>query len=287
MKIFFAYCLLLIANSLPAQEVKLSFDKQKILLGEQLLIKMEATMERGQSLTGFSMDTLPHFEVLNKSKIDTSRIGAGLRLTQTLTITSWDSGRWSLPSVITKGIPSKPVSIDVGYTNPWDPKKPYNDIKGIVPVKNPVRDNWWWYIIGAAVLVALFLLFFPGAKSNTTVSDLDSGAYKKAMQALDKLQNENTASANSKQYYTELVTIFRTYLKGAKGIQSFSKTTDDLNIQLQVLKLPSTAYHELVQTLRLSDLVKFAQYKADTETSAGSLATIKQSITTIEQSHAV
>ncbi|HVF82055.1 MAG TPA: hypothetical protein VM884_08985, partial [Flavisolibacter sp.] len=95
------------------------------------------------------------------------------------------------------------------------------------------------------------------------------------------------ASANSKQYYTELVTIFRTYLKGAKGIQSFSKTTDDLNIQLQVLKLPSTAYHELVQTLRLSDLVKFAQYKADTETSAGSLATIKQSITTIEQSHAV
>ncbi|MDB5208733.1 MAG: hypothetical protein JWR72_3808 [Flavisolibacter sp.] len=285
MKLFFAYYLLFIAYSLPAQEVRFSFDKKRILLGEQLQMKVETSIERGENPDFFSMDSLPHFEVLDVSKIDTAIVGGKLQLSHTLTITSWDSGRWNLPSLITNGIPSKPVAIDVGYTTPWDPKKPYNDIKGIVPVKQPGRDNWWWYLIGAAVLIALFLLFFPGDKNDKVVSELDSGAYKKAMQALEKLQKDKMAS--SKQYYTELITIFRTYLKGAKGIQSFSKTTDDLSIQLQSLKLPAGEYTELLQTLRLSDLVKFAQYNPEERINTTSFNTIKQSITTIEQSHAV
>jgi hypothetical protein len=287
MKIFLACCLLLISYYLPAQEVKLSFNKQRILLGEQLLMKMEATIRSGQDLSSFSIDTLPHFEVLDRSGIDTTIAGGNLRLSQTVTITSWDSGRWSLPSLIINSTPSKPIAIDVGYTSPWDSKKPYNDIKGIVPVKRPEKNNWWWYVIGAAVLVALFLLFFPQGKKEEGISTMDAGAYKKAMQAMDKLQKEGTASANAKYYYTELTTIFRTYLKGAKGIQSFSKTTDDLGIQLQSLKIPSPAYNELLQTLRLSDLVKFAQYVPDSEAMNSSFSTMKQSITTIEQSHAV
>jgi hypothetical protein len=231
------------------------------------------------------MDSLPHFEVLSVSKTDTTVVAGKLQLSHTLTITSWDSGRWNLPSLMTNGIPSKPVAIDVGYTTPWDPKKPYNDIKGIVPVKQQGKDRWWWYLIGAAVLIALFLLFFPGDKNNKVVSELDSGAYKKAMQSLEKLQKEKAAS--SKDYYTALITIFRTYLKGAKGIQSFSKTTDDLGIQLQSLKLPPAEYNELLQTLRLSDLVKFAQYNPEERVNTASFSTIKQSITTIEQSHVV
>ena len=283
MKTLFTFCLLLLTYWLPAQEVKYTFEKQRLLLGEQMQLKIDAIVSEGIQPPFFSIDSLPHFEVLQKSKMDTVTSGGKLQLSQTFLITSWDSGRWTLPTLIINGLPSKPIAIDVVYTTPWSPDKPYNDIKGIVPVANLGRDNWWWYVIGIAVLVALFLLFFPQGKSDKTVSEIDSDAYKKAMQSLDNLQREG---ADTKQFYTSLITIFRTYLKGAKGIQSFSKTTDDLSIQLQSIKPLQADYKALLQTLRLSDLVKFAQYQPEENVNAASLQTIKQSIQSIE-GHAV
>ncbi|RYZ30610.1 MAG: hypothetical protein EOO10_02220 [Chitinophagaceae bacterium] len=287
MRTLFTFCFSFFAFFLSAQEVKFSFDKTNILLGEPIKMTIEAVVGAGQNSDLFSIDTLPHFEVLDQSKIDTTMQGGSLRLKQLVVITSWDSGSWQLPAVIRDGKAMQPVAIEVSYTSPWDPKQPYHDIKGIAPVKNPGKSTWWWYVIGLAVLIALFLLFFPEGKKDKTVSELDAGAYKKAMQALDKLQKDNLAADNVKQYYTELINIFRTYLKGAKGIQSFSKTTDDLSIQLQALKMPQTDYNNLVQTLRLSDLVKFAQYKPDATSNTNAFTTIKESINTIEGRNAV
>ncbi|WP_121352753.1 hypothetical protein [Flavisolibacter nicotianae] len=285
MKVFFAFCLLLIANWLPAQVINLTYDKQRILLGEQMGVSVKAFVDKGKTFEDFPLDTLPHLEVLESSKVDTVLVGNTLQLSQKMIVTSWDSGKWNVPTVIAGGLPSKPISIDVAYTSPWDPNQPYHDIKGIVPVKDPGRSTWWWYVIGLAVLVALFLLFFPEGKKEKGEVELDKSAYKKALQQLEKLQKEKPGDA--KQFYTELINIFRAYLKGAKGIQSFSKTTDDLSIQLQSQKMPSAEYNGLVQTLRLSDLAKFAAYRPDERLNHEALNTIQQSITTIEHGNAV
>ena len=85
-----------------------------------------------------------------------------------------------------------------------------------------------------------------------------------------------------KLLYTELVSIFRDYLAKRKNIQSHSKTTDDLSIQIAALQLPIEMYQPLVQTLRLSDLVKFAQFKPGKNEEQDSIETIKQSIIAIE-----
>jgi hypothetical protein len=285
MRIVFVCCLLLIAYCLPAQVINLSYDKQRILLGEQVAVSVKAFADRGRALADFPLDTLPHLEILEASKIDTTVVGETVQLSQTLTVTSWDSGRWNLPTVITAGVPSKPVALEVGYTSPWDPNQPYHDIKGIVPVENPGRTTWWWYLVALAVLAVLFLLFFPAGKKEKKEVELDINAYRKALQELEKLEKERGVDA--KGFHTELINIFRAYLKGAKGIQSFSRTTDDLSIQLQEQKLPQAQYTGLVQTLRLSDLVKFAAYRPAEEQNREALHTIKQSITTIEQHHAV
>jgi hypothetical protein len=285
MKAFFAICLLLIVHSLPAQVINLSYDRQRILLGEPMAVTVKAFTDKGKGLENFPIDTLPHLEILEASKIDTAIVGETMQLSQTLTVTSWDSGRWNLPTVLTAGVPSKPVAFDVVYTSPWDPKQPYHDIKGIVPVEAPGQSTWWWYLIGLAILAALFMLFFPAGKKEKAEVELDKNAYRKALQELEKLEKERPVDAKS--FHTTLINIFRTYLKGAKGIQSFSKTTDDLSIQLQGQKLASAEYNHLVQMLRLSDLVKFAAYRPAEEANREALSTIKQSITTIEQHHAV
>ncbi len=283
-----AVVLLLVSTFLHAQDVRFTFDKQKILLGEPLQMRIETLLGNGENRvrldTTFSPDSLPHFEVLDRGKIDTSNTTAGIYLKQTITLTSWDSGSWQLPTVNRSGVSLQPTTIEVGYTSPWDVKQPYHDIKGIIPVKHPGQTTWWWYVIGAAVLLGLFLLFFPKGKKGESVSTIDSNAYKKAMQQLEELQKRPIT--DNKQYYTELINIFRTYLKGAKGIQSFTKTTDDLSIQLRSQKLSQERYNLLVQTLRLSDLVKFAQYGPEATVNTESLNTIKQSITILE-GHAV
>lgn len=287
MKTAFLFFFLLFCVALSAQEIKLSPPKTPMLLGQQEEVKLEATVPAGQRADWFYVDTLPHFEILQRSKIDTQESGGALLLTQRLFLTSWDSGEWDFPTVMVATVPSSTVPIAVTYTSPWNPQQPYHDIKGIVPTKSSGRDNWWWYVIGAAVVVALFLLFFPADKKDKPVSEIDTNAYKKAMQQLEKLKADGTASSAPKTFYTEAVNIFRAYLKGAKGIQSFSKTTTDLSVQLQSLGLPQAQYNGLVQTLRLSDTVKFAEYRPDTEAAADSLAVIQQSITAIEGRHAV
>lgn len=281
MKGFFVLCFLFLANCLTAQVVNLAYDKQRILLGEQVGVTVKAFVDKGTTLASFPMDTLPHLEVLEASKIDTTTVGETLQLSQTLVVTSWDSGRWNIPTVIANGKPTKSVTLDVAFTSPWNPAQPYHDIKGIVPVENPGRSTWWWYLVGLAVLIALFMLFFPKGKGEKKEVELDKKAYRKAMEELAKLEKQDNSDA--KTFYTELINIFRNYLKGAKGIQSFSKTTDDLSIQLQSQRLPSSDYNALVQTLRLSDLAKFAAYRPDSSMNKESLSIIRQSITTLEQ----
>lgn len=285
MKILLTLAFSFLTIYLPAQVVNLTFDKQRVLLGEQIGVTVKAFVEKGATLTGFPIDTLPHLEVLQASKIDTAVIGNTLQLSQNLIVTSWDSGRWNIPTTLVAGVGSKPIALEVAYTSPWNPNQPYHDIKGIIPVENPGKTTWWWYLIGLAVLIALFLLFFPNGKKESKEVELDKNAYRKAMQQLEKLEREKDHDAKS--FHIELINIFRNYLKGAKGIQSFSKTTDDLSIQLQSQKMQAADYNALVQTLRMSDLVKFAAYKPNATMNQDAINILKQSITKLEQANAV
>ncbi|MFL5773375.1 MAG: hypothetical protein ACJ75F_09470, partial [Flavisolibacter sp.] len=65
--------------------------------------------------------------------------------------------------------------------------------------------------------------------------------------------------------------------------QSFSKTTDDLAAQMKNLQLDETIQNPLHQSLRLSDMVKFARYKPDKSEQQQSVEIIRDSITQIEQ----
>ena len=100
------------------------------------------------------------------------------------------------------------------------------------------------------------------------------------MKKIDQLKKQ--PSRDPKVYYTQLVDIFREYLEKRKNIHSFSQTTEDLSRQLKQLSMPEARYREMVTTLSLSDMVKFARYLPAEEENAYSTETIKQSIVAIE-----
>jgi hypothetical protein len=141
-------------------------------------------------------------------------------------------------------------------------------------------------ILGALILV-LVLLFFPKEKKKVPgVFVADEGAYKKAMRRLGEL--EKAKAYEPGLFYTELVDIFRDYLHRRKNLYSFSRTTDDLSIQMEKLQLSRESFLQLLQTLRLADLVKFARFRPAEEEAKNSLNQIRESITDIEElPHAV
>lgn len=275
---------LLISLSAFTQKVTVtaSSDKEKIVIGEQIKLTLEAVVPREEVIDWPRIDSIRHFEVLNASKLDSQLSGEELVLRQTLTLTSWDSGRWQIPSFALAGAQrTKPIVVDVGYT-PFDRNQPYHDIKDIINVKQPGHSYWYWYLIGAVLLIVFFLLLFPPKKKQPETAAFvpDEGIYKQSLTRLDKLRG--TADGDPKVFHTELVDIFREYLLKRKGIQSFSKTTDDLGVQLGQLQMPRTVYGSMLQTLRLSDLVKFARFEPTVEENKTAVDIIKQSITTIE-----
>ena len=274
-----------IVHAQKAPPVLASTDKSKVLLGEQFDIVVGARFADSANLSFFSIDTLPHFEILKKSKIDTENVDQIFILTQKITLTSFDSGRWQIPALSLPGtqLQTKPITIDVVFTSPFDPKQDYHDVKEILGVKKPADSDWYWYVIGAILLLLLFILLFPRKKKTPKEQVLDANAYRTAIADLQKLKKEELAEKDVKTFYVRLIDVFRKYLLTGKGVQSFTKTTDDLALQLLNLNLPSDKYHELVQTLRQSDAVKYAKFTPLSEENNQALETIRRSIEEIER----
>jgi len=274
-----------ISFSVPAQKVTATADKQKILIGEQFHLRLQANFNTGEPLDFFEVDSISRFEILDRSEIDTSNFGDGVALIQNLTVTSWDSGKVRIAPFVLGRYQTKPLMIDVAYSpHPFDTTKPYHDIHDILEVKRPIESTWYWYLIGLVVLIILFLLFFPKGKPREKGEFVsDEGAYKRALKKLDSLQKRT--DIDGKGFYTELIQVFREYLHKRKNIYSFSKTTEDLSVQIKQLNMDEGQYQQLVQTLLISDFVKYAKYQTSPEERQNSLDSIRGIIIAIENAH--
>jgi hypothetical protein len=247
----------------PVVSVSAKVNKDRILLGQQIELTLEAKTPGGIS-GWFITDTLPHFDVVEKGKIDTIQDGAGNLYRQVLTITSFDSGRWNLPAFNLANVTTDSIAISV-LTKPMDYNQEYNDIKTIIA---PESDHNKWIYIGVGLLTLLSLLLFIYflRKSKLAKTALPqkrispTGAYEAAIQALATLRAENLpAKGMTKDYYVRLTDIFRVYIFHQSGIRTMEKTSVELLSQLKP-GVHETVFTQLSAALRMSDAVKFAKY---------------------------
>ncbi len=282
----FVFLLLLpvIVLSQESTEVKASVNRSGILIGEQIELRLEADIPENSPIRFFRIDSLPHFEVLERRKIDTSNTGRGTVLSQVLYITSFDSGRWVLPALtLGDSIFTDTIPIDVGYT-PMDTSKPYNDIKDIIEAEAEEKKQpfqWWWIVAGAAALIILLILVFRKKKPAAPPPPAPPiDPYKEAMEGLEKIRQE---SPERKVYYTKLIDIFRLYVDKKKSIRSLQETTGDLVAQLKQTDLPPALLDRLAASMRMGDMVKFAKGVTTPEDDKQIFDAVKESITYLEQ----
>jgi hypothetical protein len=249
-----------------AQVVKAEVDRDKILIGEQ--IKLKLTLQTSRRVpTWFQFpDSVNHLLIINRSKIDTVLNGPFTNYYQTITITSFDSGRWEFPSLSIASInkPTNPVGIDV---LPVDVSKlqDYHDIKEIEEVKQE-NDKTIIAIIVALTLVSIIICYIllkrkKAIKTSRPVLKGDLTPLQWALLELDKLQQQSLyRNGQVKKHYSDLTNISRKFFDMQLHQQVLHYTTDEWMIKLQSLPVAPDSKTSFIQLLRLADTVKFAKY---------------------------
>ncbi|MGB3008020.1 MAG: hypothetical protein WBC06_16015 [Chitinophagaceae bacterium] len=282
--IFFLF-ILIAAKNVVAQDattISASVDKSTILIGEPLQLTVEVQIPDKNAIRFITIDSIDHFEFLEKPRFDTVNTGSGTLLKGVYKITSFDSGHWVIPAFIFSGsIKTDTIPVDVVFST-FNPEQDYHDIKSIIEVKPAKKKEWWWYAAGGGLLVLLFVLYLLLKRKPKPIPVIPTAIinpYEEAMKSLQELAKSNTGV---KQYHTRLGDIFRLYLFRKKGILSLQKTTDDIVLQLKEMNMSKELFNRLAQALRLSDFVKFAKYIPATEDDRFAFESIQKSIDEIE-----
>ncbi|MDZ4793576.1 MAG: LPXTG cell wall anchor domain-containing protein [Bacteroidota bacterium] len=281
-----SFCAVQFVLAQDGATIKAVLDKNKILIGEPLQLKVEAYLPAGSATSFPAIDSIEHFEFVAEAVIDSASKKDGRTFTGVYMITSFDSGHWVIPSfILSKEAKTDTIPVDVVFSE-FDPNQAYHDIKDILEVAHPKKGTpWWWYAAAGAILIAL-LVFYLVRKKKTTppvISKPLLSAYEEAMQGLEQLVKNKP---DVKTYHSKLTDIFRLYIFRKKGIQSLQKTTDDLVVQLKNLELPKEQFDTLSQSLRLSDFVKFAKYIPGNEDDGNCFNEIKKAIMVIDKTEA-
>jgi BatD DUF11 like domain len=276
------------AAPIPAAPLlKATVDKQKILIGEPIQLMLEATVTGNTPLVWPSLDSLPHFEWVEKHNVDSSVQPGQRYYRQYLTITSFDSGAYAIPRLTftagNKQYFTDSIRINIGYTK-IDPNKDYHDIKDIIDIPNPFA-RWFAWIVALVSLASLALVIWLVRKKKIWKTRAAGGPeptlspYEEAIRRLDELQQQNLPETGAiKTYYIRLGDIFRLYLYRRLGIQSLSETSEEMIVQLRRLALSAQQFSELADTLRMSDFVKFAKYQPGPADAEQHLRTIRAAI---------
>jgi hypothetical protein len=262
------------AGQLPM--VKASIDRNQILIGQQLNLKLEASMpDNTYRLSWVPLqDTVGAFNVVTKNKIDSSYSNGKLEFSQQIILTSFDSGRQVLPplqftaatlegdSTFNVYTDSLPVMVSYAAT---DSIQPFHDIKTIIEVKK--SWPWWlWALLALAVALLVFWIiflirFFKKKKSTLPLFPSKLSPFDEAMQSLKELEREGLPeNQQAKEFHSRLTAIFKKYLSRKTGRYQLYLTSDEILTELKGLDISMDQISAFAASLRMGNAAKFAKY---------------------------
>jgi len=257
------------------------YQKDTLLIGDQTVLSFKTTVPKGAKFVFPTPENpvVKGVEIVGTPKIDTiSNNGGNLQLETKVTLTSFDSGSYVIPpfpaylnkadgSIDTLWLDGgklevKTIQVDTTTYKPFD-------IKGQHTYKYTVREFLPWFGILLVLVALIFLLrrFIKNRKLKRSIFGKPQPTdppHIIALRNLEKIRSEKLWQNNQeKRYYTEIIDTIRQYLEQRYNIQTMEKTSKEILDSLAVFKIEPMQYKELEGLFTLSDLVKFAKYKAN------------------------
>jgi hypothetical protein len=281
--------------------IQSSINKQEILIGEQFTLTIKADFSKNNYIFHWPIvtDSMAHFEVVN-SRIDSIYNNQNLSgIVNTITFTSFDSGKWVLPSLLVKVETIKQDSSFTFFTDSLpvivsfstsDTTKQIRDIKPIKEAETTSSIGYW--IVGILVLLLLTALYIRWRKRKNKDPHTNKlsklTAYEEAMQELKNLEEYNLSIREEvKIFHSKMGVIFKQYLSRVYLSAYSNKTTDEILLLLKVQQYNHELLSKASASLRCGDAVKFAKYLPPILESAEAKKSIEALIEVIQKNAAL
>lgn len=268
-----------------AQDVKVSanIDSSSILIGQQTKLNLKVTfrVDNGkETKITFPeiVDTIrKEIEVVSQSKIDSvfdKNDIYSLTLSQSYSITSFDSGYWAIPPLKfmvngdTNGLFTEPLLLQVTSVA-VDTTLAIKDIKPPFTVDygflDWIKDNMYVvYIVLITIALVLLIVFlvkkFNKPKPLVVVEAPKIPAHIIALEKLEEVKSKNLwQEGKLKLYYSSVTDVIREYVENRFKIQALEQTTEEILYGFRNVAIDEESKSKLKQLLLLADLVKFAK----------------------------
>ena len=287
------FLFLLLSFSSSAQKVSAIVSRDKIRIGEQfeLKLKVEPTSNAPLAIDNWFAipDTFQHFQVALRQPIDTINISSTKTYTQVISITSFDTGKFTLPAfnvvIGGKEFSTREITISV---SPIDVhmRKDYNDIKDIIEPE-PEQEYTIWIAMGIVVVLVIALFFIIrwliGRRKLNANAPSQPLTIEEALQKLDAL----VPVYQDKEYqlfFIQLIAICKGYSDNQLHITTYSKTTAEYISVIKQRITDETLLQQYIQLLHWADSVKFAKSVPTPEECQQSLADARALLTNLHSS---
>ena len=274
--------LLLLSTTLQAQNIEpqSTIDRDTILAGQPIHLELSLRTPDNYNVEwNMWEDTLSATVELVDRKFENKKQKAGkgyCKHSQTLTITSFESGENEIPSLPIRFKANDDSITFTTYTEPLyfyvsptevDTSLNIRDLKE--PLAEPITIAEATSYLGLIVIVAAILLviiyIIRKVQSKEPIipnkEEPDIPAIDTARAEMSELKLKQLWQVGKiKEYYTELTDIVRKYIEGQFKVQAVELTSSEILDGIKPLKINDQAYNKLKETLEIADLVKFAKY---------------------------
>ncbi len=276
--LFLSFLVWFTSSRAQSVTVDATIDSLQIMIGEQTGINLQVSADANQRVFfPVYKDTLIRgVEIIDVAKPDTQYLNDRKRMliTQTYTVTSFDSALYYLPpmqvEVDNQKYSSNPLALKVySYSVPLDSLNPDH----FFGQKENMKPGFFWkdwiaLIICAFLVVPILLLLIYLVKRVNDNKPIIRKVkvepklppHQAALSAIERIKGEKIwKSGDQKEYYTQLTDVIRTYIRDRFGFNALEMTSGEILEHLQK-ETDKEALKDLKDLLLTADLVKFAKH---------------------------
>lgn len=261
-----------------APTVRASVDKTDIIIGDPIRLELKVTAGKNEKIYWpLIRDSISaYIEAIQIGSIDTQLTASSQMLTQIITVSAYDSGRFEIPPFLfsfgepedSNDVYTQPVEINVRTLN-------VNENAGIRDIESPmdlpysIREilPFVLILIGfVALSLTIFLIVRRALQSRPKkqiVVQPPVPARPPKEVALEQLEKwrgyQPTTFEETKFYYSQLAEIIREYIAATSPVYAQELVTREILQALEAIRYSSSSLHVLENLLRRADMVKFAK----------------------------
>ena len=284
-KLFFILFILTVSLFCSGQKAIITLDTNAILIGEQIIFKIECVdIDKTINWPLFNDTIVDGIEIISKSEIDTISNSSTDKKTysfsQEYLITSWDSGAYYIaPIKLNSSLSTEGLLLNVMSVS-TDQNSEIKDIKEPFDAEYEFKDFLKWIILLLTIILIVYILkkyvFNKKEKVEKKIIKKIVPAHITALKELNNIEKKELwQSGKIKQYHSGISEILRKYMEHRFKFIALELTTDEIlsNIENTISR---EEHIELKQVLQRADLAKFAKSKPNEEENKQSMELAKR-----------